>query len=91
MIPPLPDCCSTELKVNAKKHLEEVMKDHNVYLAKALELGKDWDLWKGRCNQMVAGIKPVLDHIDPELSAPEARGQPLGVLDKCQRALGWLQ
>jgi hypothetical protein len=40
---------------------------------------------------MVAGIKPVLDLIDPEFLAPEARGQPLGVLDKCQRALGWLQ
>jgi hypothetical protein len=40
---------------------------------------------------MVAGIKPVLDLIDLKLSAPEARGQPLGVLDKCQCALGWLQ
>jgi hypothetical protein len=40
---------------------------------------------------MVAGIKPMLDLIDLELSVTEARGQPLGVLDKCQRALGWLQ
>jgi hypothetical protein len=40
---------------------------------------------------MVAGIMPVLDLIDPELLVPKARGQPLGVLDKCQRALGWLQ
>jgi hypothetical protein len=30
--------------VNAKKHLEEVIKDHDAYLAKALELGKDQDL-----------------------------------------------
>jgi hypothetical protein len=77
--------------VNAKKHLEEVVKDHDAYSAKALDLGKDQDLWKGRCNQMVVGIMPVLDLIDPELPAPEARAQPLGVLDKCQRALGWLQ
>jgi hypothetical protein len=77
--------------VNVKKHLEEVMKDRNAYSAKALELEKDQDLWKGRCNQMVVGIKPVLDLIDPEFPMPEARGQPLGVLDKCQRALGWLQ
>jgi hypothetical protein len=77
--------------VNTKKHLEEVMKDRDAYSAKALELGKDQDLWKGRCNQMAAGIKLVLDLIDLELSAPEARGQPRGVLDKCQHVLGWLQ
>jgi hypothetical protein len=39
---------------------------------------------------MVASIKPVLDLIDPELSTPEARAQPLRVVNKCQRALGWL-
>jgi hypothetical protein len=64
------------------------MKDRDTYSAKALELGKDRELWKVRCNQMVAGIKLVLDLIDLELPVPEARGQPLGVLDKCQRALG---
>jgi hypothetical protein len=77
--------------VNAKKHLEEVIKDHDACSVKALELKKDRDLWKGRCSQMVAGIKPVLDLINLEVSVPEARGQPLGVLDKCQRALRWLQ
>jgi hypothetical protein len=40
---------------------------------------------------MVSGIILVLNLIDPELPAPEARAQPLGVLDKFQRALGWLQ
>jgi hypothetical protein len=59
--------------VNTKKHLEEAIKDRDTYSAKALELEKDRDLWKGQCNQMVAGIKLVLDLIDPELSAPEAR------------------
>jgi hypothetical protein len=72
-------------------NLEKAMKDHDAYSAKALELGKDRDLWKGRCTQMVTGIKPVLDLIDPELPAPETRAQPLRVLDKCQHALGWLQ
>jgi hypothetical protein len=61
-----------------------------VWPAKTLELGKDWDLWKSRCNQMVAGIMPVLDLIDPEVPATDARALPLGVLGKCQRALGWL-
>jgi hypothetical protein len=76
--------------LNAKKHLEEVIKDRDVCLAKTLELAKDRDLWKGRCNQMVGGIIPVLDLIDPELPATDARAPPLGVLDKCQRALGCL-
>jgi hypothetical protein len=69
--------------VNAKKHLEEAIKDHDTFSLKTRELKKDWDLWKGQCNQMVAGIKLVLDLIDPELPAPEAKAQPLGVLDKC--------
>jgi hypothetical protein len=34
---------------------------------------------------------PVLDLIDLEFPALEARAQPLGVLDKCQHALGWPQ
>jgi hypothetical protein len=57
--------------LNAKKHLEEVIKDRDACSAKTLELRKDRDLWKGRCNQMVAGIMPVLDLINPELPAPE--------------------
>jgi hypothetical protein len=40
---------------------------------------------------MLVGIMPVLDLIDPELPATEARAQPLGVLNKCHHALGWLQ
>jgi hypothetical protein len=39
---------------------------------------------------MVGGIMPVLDLIDPEPLETKARASPLGVLDKCQRALGWL-
>jgi hypothetical protein len=44
MILPRPDCCSAELKVNTKKHLEEVIKDRDAYSAKTLELEKDRDL-----------------------------------------------
>lgn len=32
----------------------------------------------------------VLDLIDPELLATNTRAPPRGVIDKCQRALGWL-
>jgi hypothetical protein len=47
MILPRPNGCSTELKVNSKKHLEEAIKDHDAYSAKTHELKKDRDLWKG--------------------------------------------
>jgi hypothetical protein len=73
------------------KELEEVIKDCDACSVKTLELEKVRDLWKGQCNQIVPGIMPVLDLINLELPATEARAQPLGVLDKCQRALGWLQ
>jgi hypothetical protein len=39
---------------------------------------------------MVGVIMPVLDLIDPVLLATETRVPSRGVIDKCQRALGWL-
>jgi hypothetical protein len=39
---------------------------------------------------MVGGILPVLDLINPELPTTDTRAPPRGVIDKCQRALGWL-
>jgi hypothetical protein len=48
MILPGLECYSVELKLNMKKHLEEVIKDRDACLAKTLELEKDRDLWRGR-------------------------------------------
>ena len=50
-------CCLTALivavvKVNAKKHLGDLVKER--------------DSWKGRCQEMAKTIKPVLDVIEPE-------------------------
>jgi hypothetical protein len=45
------------LKINAKKHIVELQKDH--------------DLWKDRCTQMVRGIGPVLDLLDLGLPPDE--------------------
>jgi hypothetical protein len=73
-----------------KKHLKEAIKDRDTYSAKTLELEKDRDLWKGRCNQMVGGILPMLDLIDLELPGTDTRAPPRGVINKCQCALGWL-
>jgi hypothetical protein len=69
--------------VNTKKHLEEAIKDRDTYSAKTLELEKDCDLWKGRCNQMVGGIMPMLDLIDPELPTTDTKAPSRGVIDKC--------
>jgi hypothetical protein len=49
------------LKVNAKKHI--------------VELQKDRDLWKDRCTQMMRGIGPVLDLLDPGLPSEEPQVQ----------------
>jgi hypothetical protein len=45
------------LAQHAKKHI--------------VELQKDRDLWKDRCTQMVCGIGPVLDLLDPGLPPEE--------------------
>lgn len=34
---------------------------------------------------------PVLDLLSPELPEGSSRTLPLGLIDKCQRAWGWLQ
>ena len=56
------------LKVNAKKHLETVMKDRDGWKARCLETTEDWDTWKNRCQEVATGILPVLDLIDPALT-----------------------
>ena len=56
------------LKVNAKKHLEAVMKDHDGWKARCLEITEDRNTWKNRCQEVATGILPVLDLIDPVLT-----------------------
>ena len=56
------------LKVNAKKHLETMMKDHDGWKARCLEITEDRDTWKNRCQEVATGILPVLDLIDPALT-----------------------
>ena len=65
------------LKVNTKKHLEDLV--------------KDWDSWKNKCIQVWKGVAPVLDLISPKLPEDQPRAQNLGLIEKAQRAWGWLQ
>ena len=56
------------LKVNAKKHLETMMKDHDGWKARCLEITEDWDTWKNQCQEVATVILPVLNLIDPALT-----------------------
>ena len=55
------------LKINAKKHLEDVIKDRDGWKARCLETTEDRDTWKNRCQEVATGILPVLNLIDPAL------------------------
>ena len=65
------------LKVNTKKHLEDLVKDR--------------DSWKNKCLQVWKGVAPVLDLINLELLEDQPCAQNLGPIEKAQCAWGWLQ
>ena len=65
------------LKVNTKKHLEDLVKDR--------------DSWKVNCCKIWRGVAPVLDLISPELPESQPRAPRLTPVEKAQRAWGWLQ
>ena len=55
------------LKINAKKHLEVVIKDRDSWKTQCQEITNDQDTWKNRCQEVATGILPVLNLIDPAL------------------------
>ena len=55
------------VKVNAKMHLEAMIKDCDGGKAQCQEITKDRDTWKNRCQEVATGILPVLNLIDPAL------------------------
>ena len=65
------------LKVNAKKHLDELVKDR--------------DSWKVNCCRIWKGVSPVLDLISPELPESQPRAPQLTPVEKAQRVWDWLQ
>ena len=64
------------LKVNTKKHLDELMKDQ--------------DSWKANYIKLWKGVAPVLDLISPELPKDQPRAPKLTLIEKAQRAWDWL-
>ena len=79
------------LKVNAKKHLEAVMKDRDGWKARCLETTEDRDTWKNQCQEVATGIMPILDLIDPALTEEVPKAPQLGLVKRCQKAWGWFQ
>jgi len=65
------------LKVNTKKHLDDLVKDR--------------DSWKTNCIRLWKGVSPVLDLISPELPESHPRAPKLTPVEKAQRAWDWLQ
>ena len=56
------------LKINAKKHMEAMIKDRDGWKAQCQEITKDHDTWKNRCQEVATGILPVLNLIVPALA-----------------------
>jgi len=56
------------LKVNAKKHFDELIKDR--------------DSWKANCIKLLKGVAPVLDLISPELPEDQPRAPKLTPVEK---------
>jgi len=65
------------LKVNTKKHLDELVKDR--------------DSKKANCCRIWKGVAPVLDLISPELPESQPGVPRLTPVEKAQRAWDWLQ
>ena len=61
------------LKVNAKKHLETMMKDRDGWKARCLEITEDRDTWKNQCQEVATGILPILNLVDLALTEEEPR------------------
>ena len=78
------------IKINAKKHLEAVIKDRDGWKVQCQEITKDRDIWKkNRCQEVATGILPVLNLIDPALTEDVPRTPQLRLVDRCQKARGW--
>ena len=79
------------MKVNAKRHLEAVIKERDDWKAQCLRATEERDTWNKRCQEMATGIVPVLDLIDPALTEEELRMPQLGLVERCKQAWGWFQ
>ena len=75
-MPKITLCFLCSAQGNAKKHLDDLIKDR--------------DSWKVNCCRIWKGVSPVLDLISPELPESQPRAPQLTPVEKAQRAWDWL-
>ena len=71
------------IKINAKKHLEAMIKDRDDWKAQCQEITRDRDTWESRCQEVAKGILPVLDLIDPALTEDVPRTPQPKLIERC--------
>ena len=74
------------MKVNAKKHLEAVIKERDDWKARCLKATEERDTWKNQCQEVATGIVPVLNLIDSVLTEEEPRTPQLGLVERFKQA-----
>jgi hypothetical protein len=93
------DCDDLELQnqAGAKKieawsqKCSKLMMEQETLNSKCKMLIKEQETWKHACAEMVKGITPVLDIISPDSTEARAESQKMGLVEKSQKAWGWLQ
>jgi hypothetical protein len=69
----------------------KLMKEQEALNGKCKILIKERETWKHACAEMAKGIAPVLDVISADFTEAEVEAQKIGLVEKSQKAWGWLQ
>jgi hypothetical protein len=67
------------------------MKEQEALNGKCKILIKEWETWKHACTEMVKGIAPVLDVIGADFTKAKVEARKIGLVEKSQKAWGWIQ
>jgi hypothetical protein len=93
------DCDDLELQnqAGAKKievwsqKCSKLMTEQEALNGKCKTLIKERETWKQACVEMAKGITPVLDIIGLDATEAEAEAPKIGLVERSQKAWGWLQ
>jgi hypothetical protein len=66
------------------------MKEQEALSGKCKILIKEQETWKHACAEMAKGIAPVLDVIGTETTEARVDAPKIGLVEKSQKAWGWL-
>jgi hypothetical protein len=93
------DCDDLELQnqAGAKKikawsqKCSKLMTEQEALKGKCKTLIRERETWKHACAEMAKGIAPVLDIIGPDSIEAGVEAPKIGLIEKSQKAWGWLQ